>query len=103
MPPEASGPVSGVVLPLVSTSGVTPSLLKSEKTVPAGKVELATVMSNESVPLPLFTTGLVKLTVAPCGALAMVWPVMVTPVLGATVKMGVFVVNGPTGVPVPGS
>ena len=71
--------------------------------VPAGKLVLTSVMSKESVPLPVFCTVLVNVTVLPCVAEAIVWPESVTPVLCVTVNSVVFALNGPSGVPVPGS
>ncbi len=61
-----------MLFPLVSISGVTPSLLYKVKTVPAGKVFDGMVMSNESVPLPVFVTTSVNVTMLPCAAELMV-------------------------------
>ena len=79
VPAGARFPVSGVLLPLVSTSGVRPSLLKSWNVVPKGKLVFAIVMSKLSDPLPVLVTTLVKVTVEPCGALGTVSPVIETP------------------------
>ena len=71
--------------------------------MPAGKLVLAMVMSNESVPLPVFCTMFVKVTVLPWVAEATVWPEIVTPVLCVTVNSVVFALSGPSAEPVPGS
>ena len=60
------------------------------KVEPDGKVEFVTVMSNVSLPLPVFTTVLVSNTVLPCEALARVSPVMDTPAPCVTWNVTVF-------------
>ena len=82
-----------MLLPLVSTSGVTPSLLYRVKLVPAGKLLAPKVTSNVSVPLPVLVTMLVKGTRAPGLALATVEPVRVTPPIWVTVNGTVFDVS----------
>ena len=55
--------------PLVSTSGTVPPALYNVKVVPSGKVPLVpTTMLKVSVPVPVFVTVLVKLTVEPGAA-----------------------------------
>ena len=66
-------------------------LVKAGKVVPAGNVELATVKSKLSVPLPVLVTRLVKTTVPPCVAVFTVEPPIVTPVACVTVKLTVAV------------
>ena len=55
--------------PLVSTSGTVPPALYNVKVVPGGKVPVVpTTMLKVSVPVPVFVTVLVKLTVEPGAA-----------------------------------
>ena len=78
-------------LPLVSTSGVTPSALYKANELPAGNEDVATATSKLSVPLPVLVNTLLNVTVLPWAALATVEPEAVTLAVWFTVNTNVLV------------
>ena len=71
-PPAATGPVSRMPSPFVSSRGVVPSALNNWKVVPAGKLLVPVEMFRVSDPLPRFQAYAVNVTIAPWAALATV-------------------------------
>jgi hypothetical protein len=78
-------------VPPVSASGVTPSLLKSVKVVPAGNVLPPSVMSKASAMLPRLVSVFSKATVVPGAAEARRWPTSSTSIRPDTVYETVLV------------
>ena len=96
----ASGPVSTIESPLVSTIGVTPSARNTWNVVPAGKLLAPSEMLNVSVPVPVFRTTLVNGTLEP-GAAGPATGVVVMVRLAAWVTLNGIVFDEPVTVAAP--